>query len=99
MVYMSHLIFVDASFPHHLADLALLPAKMFPELLLDNQESQHREGTRTYVRVVKWTARYCYLIKDSINGHKIFDILQINALEPLELVLEERIKQKSMEFT
>ena len=45
--------------PHHLADLGALPAKMFPELLLDNQESQHREGTRTYVRYLKWTARYC----------------------------------------
>ena len=46
------------SFPHHLADLALLPAKMFPELLLDNQESQHREGTRTYITVMKWIGRY-----------------------------------------
>ena len=52
-----HPIIPDASFPHHLADLALLPAKMFPELLLDNQESQHREGTRTYIRVIKWIAR------------------------------------------
>ena len=47
----------DASFPHHLADLALLPAKIFPELLLDNLESQHREGTRTYIRAIKWIAR------------------------------------------
>ena len=58
MVYMCHLIFVDASFPHHLADLALLPAKMFPELLLDNQESLETEGTRTYVTFIKWMARY-----------------------------------------
>ena len=49
---------LDASFPHHLADLALLPAKMFPELLLDNQESQSEEGTRTYVTVMKWIGRY-----------------------------------------
>ena len=49
---------LDASFPHHLADLALMPAKMFPELLLENQESLHREGTRTYVTVIKWMARY-----------------------------------------
>ena len=56
MVYMS-LIFLDASFPHHLANLAL-PAKMFPELLLDNQESQSEEGTRTYITVMKWIGRY-----------------------------------------
>ena len=49
--------FSDASFPHHLADLALLPAKMFPALLLDTQESQYVEGTRTYVRFFKWFAR------------------------------------------
>ena len=47
----------DASFPHHLADLALLTAKMFPSLLLDTQESQYVEGTRTYVRFFKWFAR------------------------------------------
>ena len=58
MVYMSHLIFLDASFPHHLADLALLPAKMLPELLLDNQDSLETEGTRTYVKFIKWIARY-----------------------------------------
>ena len=51
-------IILDASFPHHLADLALLPAKMFPELLLDNQESQSEEGTRTYITVMKWIGRY-----------------------------------------
>jgi len=42
------------SFPHYLANLALKPAKMFPTLLLDNEESQHREGTRAYVTFIKW---------------------------------------------
>jgi len=46
-----------ASFPHHLAEVALLPAKMFPGLLLDNQESLDREGTRTYVSFIKSVAR------------------------------------------
>ena len=48
---------LDASLPHELADLGSLPAKIFSELLLDNQESQFVEGTRTYVRVAKWIAR------------------------------------------
>ena len=51
------IVFSDASFPHPLADLALLPVKMFPALLLDNHESQHVEGTRTYVTIIKWVAR------------------------------------------
>merc|ERR1712241_46921 len=46
-----------ASFPHHLSDLASLPAKMFPELLLDNHESQYKEGCRTYYRIIKWIGR------------------------------------------
>ena len=54
---MSHLIFFDASFPHHLADLALLPAKMFPGLFLDTLESQYVEGTRAYVTIIKRIAR------------------------------------------
>ena len=57
-IYISLPKCLDASFPHHLADLALLPAKMFPELLLDNQESQYVEGTRTYITFIKWIARY-----------------------------------------
>jgi len=46
-----------ASFPHHLANIALLPARMFPELVLDNQESQHIEGTRTYITIIKRIGR------------------------------------------
>ena len=98
-------IILDPSFPHHLADLGALPAKMFPELLLDNQESQHREGTRTYVRYLKWTARYCSLLTCNLSKTQLMNIRYLifyksmNVLEPLELVLEERIKQKSMEFT
>lgn len=46
-----------ASFPHHLANLALLPARLLPQLVLDNQESQHTEGTRTYVSTIKMIGR------------------------------------------
>ena len=98
-------IILDPSFPHHLADLALMPAKMFPELLLDNQESLETEGTRTYVRYLKWTARYCSLLTCNLSKTQLMDIIYLifyksmNVSEPLELVLEERIKQKRMEFT
>ena len=56
-IYISLPKCLDASFPHHLAEVALLPAKMFPGLLLDNQESLDREGTRTYVSFIKSVAR------------------------------------------
>ena len=50
-------IFSDASIPHAWSEIGFLPVKMFPELLLDNQESQSVEGTRTYVRFIKWFGR------------------------------------------
>ena len=31
---------------------------MFPKILLDNEESQHREGTRAYVTFIKWIGEY-----------------------------------------
>jgi hypothetical protein len=48
----------DASFPHQLANLALLPARLLPRLVLDNQQSQNQEGTRTYVSTIKMIGRY-----------------------------------------
>ena len=38
--------------------MALWPVKMFPTILLDNEESQHREGTRAYVTFIKWIGGY-----------------------------------------
>ena len=49
--------FLDASIPHAWSEIGFLPAKMFPQLLLDNEESQYEDGTRTYVRFIKWVAR------------------------------------------
>ena len=50
--------FSVASIPHAWSEIGFLPVKMFPQLLLDNEESQYVEGTRTYVRFIKWVARY-----------------------------------------
>jgi len=83
--------FLDASFPHHLSDIALLPAKMFPQLLLDNQESLDREGTRTYVTFMKRIARYFYM--------NILRVDKNHILEPLELVFKERMIEKKVEHT
>ena len=42
-----------ASFPHTLSDLALTPVKMFPRLLLDDEESQHKDGLREVIKNLK----------------------------------------------
>ena len=41
-----------ASFPHDLVDLALAPVKMFPTMLLDDQESLMADGKREVVKLL-----------------------------------------------
>ena len=42
-----------ASFPHHQSQLAYALVKTFPTLLLDNEVSQHEDGVRHVVTLVK----------------------------------------------
>jgi hedgehog protein len=46
-----------ASYTHHLAHFALLPARWWPQIFLDDEESQTREGTRSYITNIKWLGR------------------------------------------
>jgi len=45
------------SFPHELANLAMLPARLFPRIFLDDEESLNREGVRPFVATVKRIGR------------------------------------------
>ena len=42
-----------ASFPHAVSDLALAPVKMFPRMLLDDEESVKVDGCREVVKLTK----------------------------------------------
>ena len=42
-----------ASFPHDLVDLAFAPVKMFPRMLLDDEESVKVDGCREVVKLTK----------------------------------------------
>ena len=42
-----------ASFSHHASDMALAPIKMFPRLLLDDQQSQYQDGCRQVIKLMK----------------------------------------------
>ena len=42
-----------ATVPHHVAQVALGPIKLFPELLLDNENSQHEDGLRPVAKMMK----------------------------------------------
>ena len=42
-----------ASFPHRVSEIAYAPIKMFPRLLLDDEASQHQDGCRQVVKLLK----------------------------------------------
>jgi len=46
-----------ASYPHQLAHFALLPARWWPKIFLDDDESQTKEGIRNYITNIKWLGR------------------------------------------
>jgi len=46
-----------ASYPHELAHWAMLPARWWPHIFLEDEESQLKEGARSYVTNIKWLGR------------------------------------------
>ena len=42
-----------ASFSHPTSDMILAPVKSFPRLLLDDEQSQHQDGCRNVVKLMK----------------------------------------------
>ena len=42
-----------ASFSHRVSEMAYAPIKMFPRLLLDDEESQHKDGCRQAIKLLK----------------------------------------------
>jgi len=42
-----------ASFPHDFSQVGFAPVKMFPRLLLDDEASQHKDGVREVVKMMK----------------------------------------------
>ena len=42
-----------ASFPHHASQLAYAPIKKFSRLFLDDEQSQHQDGCRQVVKLLK----------------------------------------------
>jgi len=56
------------SFPHNLADMAMVPVKALPEFLLDNEESQHEDGLRPVVKVLKQLGRWIGVRRNENQG-------------------------------
>merc|ERR550534_1843505 len=47
-----------ASYPHTVSDIAMGPVKAIPTILLDDEESQHNDGVRQTIRLMKGIGRF-----------------------------------------
>merc|ERR1712002_305406 len=47
-----------ASYPHTVSDIAMGPVKAMPMILLDDHESQHNDGLREVIRLMKGIGRF-----------------------------------------
>jgi len=56
-----------ASYPHKLADVAMTPIKAAPTILLDDHESQHKDGVRKVINFIKSLGNF-------IGSRKLNDI-------------------------
>ena len=57
ILFIDALFVADASYPHELAHWAMLPARWWPHIFLEDEESQLKEGARSYVTNIKWLGR------------------------------------------
>ncbi|XP_071452855.1 desert hedgehog protein B-like [Hetaerina americana] len=69
-----------ASFPHWLSHAILTPARYFPEILLDTEDSQDNHGLRTFPSILKMVGQAFAKIK-VVNNYKSNDIIRLYTLD------------------
>merc|ERR1711892_914041 len=47
-----------ASYPHWLANLAMFPARQWPQIFLDDRDTEGQQGTREYINFIKRVGRF-----------------------------------------
>jgi len=60
-----------ASYPHTISDIAMGPVKAMSMILLDDHESQHNDGLREVVRLMKGIGRFMGTRREEANQKKI----------------------------
>jgi len=65
-----------ASYPHQLSDLSMLPAKLMPRVLLDDKESQHKDGVRSLVKVLKQVGKMIGVARQEETNNQGLPTLQ-----------------------
>jgi len=60
-----------ASYPHKVSDVAMAPIKAMPMILLDDQESQHKDGVRKTISFLKGMGQLFGARKDEGFSEKV----------------------------
>jgi len=60
-----------ASYPHTVSDIAMGPVKAMPMILLDDHESQHNDGLREVIRLIKGIGRFIGTRREETNQKKV----------------------------
>merc|ERR1711862_7669 len=60
-----------ASYPHTVSDIAMGPVKAMPMILLDDHESQHNDGLREVIRLIKGIGRFFGTRREETNQKKV----------------------------
>jgi len=81
-----------ASYPHELADLALAPVKLLPGFLLDDEKTQHIDGTRTFIKMMKQ-------VGDMFGARQVIKVNQERRLDlPFNSMLADIIIPRTTEL-
>lgn len=69
-----------ASYPHQVADMAMTPIKMMPRILLDDDESQHKDGVRNVIKLIKGVGRLIGARRKDDIVTKEFPVSLVNSI-------------------
>ena len=63
-----------AGYPHTISDMAMSSIKKFPSVFLDTEESQHKDGTRSIIEVMKQHADKAGLKRKNTGGEETLEL-------------------------
>ena len=86
-----------ALYPHELSDRAMSSVKLEPQVLLENEDSQHEDGTRSIIKIIKQLGDRAGLRRKELGGegpvgHPLCDNCNNNIALPMLQVVVPKIE-------
>jgi len=86
-----------ASYPHWLANLAMFPARQWPQVFLDDKETEGKDGTRYYITFIKGFGRLFSVSGFRADGkYSNISGLHLASLSTLAVILGGCVSRKIM---